>query len=502
MSYWYPQAAVELRVLFEDYNTSGVQNPAKVKKINCVARDISISVNDYKTSDTFTLKIDFKNFPFDPRTVRACGVVIYLQDMGKPGEIITPGLPTEIDPTKTNAVFIGYADKESIDFDETNRVVTFEGRDNTSLLIDQKYITNKPLTLENLSLDVAIKSLISAFPATAAILVINKTDYINGVQPPLPILASYAVGFGDPLGAQKNPGKNETYWEIIQDMVSRAGLICYMGIYQNNGVISSAIYIASPRNQQVPVDQNGRPTNETLNDIKFIYGQNVKNLKFERKLGRLKGFNVQVRCRVGKDVLIAKIPENATAEWCKSYGVPQAPVGIPVLLPTGELSSNVAPTIAPYITFPIASGRVNSIDQLVLIGQSVFEQWSLQQFEGSFETHEMLGRGTTKFSSFDNKSSFKQYDLTQIRKGQSICFEIDSPDLGHISRLGTVAQRTKYLISRNYPKDIATLFAQTIGKFSQRFLIKSYTMDLSEQGFKLTVHFYSIIQLTNVGITQ
>lgn len=480
MSYYYPRAAVKLRILPEDFQLSSDPTLQQVLEIIVQAKNVTVTVNDYKTTDTFSMDIDYKSFPFDPRTIRSCGVTIYMQDMERQekddGTINTlvPGAATKLNANLTNAVYSGFVDEETISFDESKREVHFDGRDFTALLIDQKYKVNAPISF-NSRLDVALTTLLAGFSATSQIKVVNKTKDANGNTIALPIIASYDPAFGAPMTGMKNVGAKESYWEIIQDMVNRAGLICFVHLDQ--------LILTTPKNQS-----------DNTDDIKFIYGQNVKSLTFKRKLGRFKGFNIQVRSRVGKRVLTAKIPEEATAAWAAAFGVSRDPVRLPTLRPDGSLDPNTQ-NFAPYITFPVPN--IGNKDQLIRIGQTLYEQYSLQQLEGSFETLEMLGRGQTKDTTGDTRQSFTQYDLTQISKGQSIVLEIDTDDLAEISRLKDVPSREQYLIRRNYDRNVAAIFAKTMGKFSPRFQIKSYTMTMNNtDGWKLKVDFQNIIDLT------
>ena len=477
MSYWYPQAAVKLRILLEDFQLVSDASKQQVYEIVVQAKSVSITTNDYKTTDTFVMDIDYRNFPFDPRAIRSCGVTIYLQDMQKlykaDGTLntIVPGAPALFNPpggSLTNGVFSGFVDEESISFDDTRREVHFEGRDFTALLIDQKYNVGKPISF-NQPLDKAITTLLASFAATQQLTVVNNTG-----NAALPIIASYDPAFGAPLTGMKNPGTKESYWEIIQDMVNRAGLICWMHL--------DNLILSTPKNQATNND-----------DIKFIYGHNVKTLSFKRKLGRFKGFNIQIRSRVGKRVLVAQIPRDAKASWGKAYGITVGQdIQIPVLKPDGSLDTSTA-HVAPFITFPVPN--VGNLDQLIQIGQTTFEQYSLQQLEGTLTTKEMLGRGQSTDSTGTKYST--QYDLTQLQKGQSIVLEIDTDDLAQISRLKDIPTREKYLIQRNYTPQVAAVFAKTLGQFSPRFLIKSFTTSMhKDDGFKLSIDFQNILDLT------
>ncbi len=530
MSYYYPRAAIQLKILPEDYEVKSDPVTQQTFTVTIQPRDVTITRNDYRTADTFTCEIDYKNFPFDPRTIRSAGISIYMEDAGslinKDGSLneIRPGDPTAVDPTISNCVFIGFVDDDEIIFDDNGRKVTLSGRDCTSLLIDQKYysgvgpkvVANVPgislpgeqsvafATVQspfkaNLPLDKAIKRLLSHFPATAVIDVVGSPDQVY------PIIASYDSGFGNKLGATMNTGggKRESYWDIILDLADRAGLVCFMGIGRTkDGLAIPAIYLVTPRDNGLSIDPvTKKQSTTTADDIKIIYGQNVKNLKFKRKLGRLKNFNIQVISRNGKKVIAAKIPEQANADWCKKYGISRNPVYIPTLMPNGAVDQTQN-RLAPYITFPYE--KIQNHAALVLIGQTAYEQYSLQQLEGSFTTFEMLGRGlnmdvaaAASLLGVDPNKCSIIFDMTQIRKGQNLCIEIDPPDLDEISRFKDNNTRASYLMEKGYSQDVAQLLAQTVGKMSPRFQIKSYTMKLNQDsGFQLDVNFYNLIDNT------
>ena len=521
MSYYYPRAAIELRILPEDFELTSDPTTQQITKVQVVPRSVTINRNDYKTADTFTAEIDYTSFPFDPRTIRACGIVIYMQDMEKlyndDGSIneIIPGAPTANDPTISNAVFIGWVDEDEIEFDDNGRKVTFKGRDTTALLIDQKYTSQKGVFTPGnvppsiaavpsitkkvggpfnagVPLDKAIKNLLSSYPATSEIQVYASPGTT------MPILSAQDPSFGQPLGGALNTGggKRETYWDLIIDLAGRAGLICYMGIGQNaDGDIAPTIYLVTPKDQGLNIDPTtGQQSTETVDDIKIVYGQNVKNLKLHRKIGRMKNFNIMVISRNQKTVVSARIPLEATQSWCTKYGITRAEVNIPSLMPDGSVDGSQR-RVAPYMAFPIP--RVATKAALIQIGQTLYEQYSLQQLEGEFTTHEMLGRGTTKDSSVDNKSSFTTYDMTQIKKGQTLCIEINSDDLQEISRFVVPADRTQYLVAKGYDPQVADLFSKTIGKMSPRFQIKSYRMTMDhESGWDLNIQFYNLIDNT------
>lgn len=507
MSIYYPRSAVKLRILPEDFKLTSDASLQSPIELIVQAKKITITGNDYKTADTFTLSIDYKNFPFDPRTIRACGVAIYMQNMAQ-GAL-------DLIPSNDNAVFAGFVDTETILLDDASQEVNFEGRDFTALLIDQKYAINKPIS-EQKPLDVAISEFLSQVPALQNVNIINRTGDV------LPSLGIFYPGHADPLNGQRNPNSKESYWSMIQDACNRAGIICFM---QLNNLI-----LTTPKNQATT----------TGDDIRFIYGKNLKKLELKRKLGRLKNINIQVRSRSGKKVIIAKIPLEAEQSWCTAFGIKKAEVIVPVLMPTGLLDQSVNSTgttkakgstgvvgtsktkgasnpttqkavagqPAPYLSFPVPN--VSTHAQLVKIGQTLYEQYSLQQLEGSLMTKEMTGFGPVQnvIGVFNDTLSIgtqlgqaKEYDLTQIRKGQSISIQIGTDDLAAIGRFQDQQTREQYLVQHGYTRQVAAIFAKTMGKFSPRFQIKSYTMSLDmDSGFQLDMQFQNILVLTQAGL--
>jgi hypothetical protein len=476
MSYYFPQASISLRIRWEDFGTQNV-DLQQIVKLDVLARRITVNINDYTQADTFNCEIDYKNFPFDPRCIRACGISIFLQDkknIFKPDNSLNVIEPNPATDGTGNVIFMGFVDEETIEFDDEKRVVKFEGRDFTSILIDAKYLVGKPLDLGQ-TLDKLIDQLLhDKDPQTGNDILPSAHDLkvVNRTNTTLPVLKSFFPGFGQPLAGQRNTGKDDTYWEIIQDLVSRAGLIAFIEL--------DKLVISTPR---VLYDKSKAK--------QFVYGQNIKNLEIKRKLGRHKGFNVAVRCLDlnTKEVLTVRLPEEGTADWAKATGIPNTRVKVPVINPDG---SQGTPKDAPAIAFRVAN--VNDRSKLIEIGEKIFEELSRQQLDGSFETHEME-------TPYKDGSDDKIFDLTQLRIGTPISIEIDQGDLQGISRVKDLATRIAYLEARGYERIIAQSFAIAMGQFTPVFYTKaaSFTLD-ADTGFKLKVEFINFIDLDNKGI--
>jgi len=175
VTYYHPQAVASLRILLED---NGASDPTLKQEynLNITPKSLRVTINDYTKADTFSMELDYKNFPFDPRTIRAVGVSIFIEDQKtlwdtnrQEFKIIEPKSDT---PTEaSNAIFLGFADDDSIRFDEDDRTVTLEGRDFTALLIDEPYDDRGPITLTT-NLENVIAGLLTRLPSTREIKVI------------------------------------------------------------------------------------------------------------------------------------------------------------------------------------------------------------------------------------------------------------------------------------------------------------------------------------------
>jgi hypothetical protein len=453
VSFFYPQAAMVLRVVWEDFKFQSDPKKQKEYRIKVRAKRVAVSINDYSTADTFSADLDYKSFPFDPRCIRSLGVSIHFEDMKKLCD--NGGVPSKIVPSDGNTVFLGFADEESIKLDENSRTVSFEGRDYTALLIDAKY--DKGTLDLSRPLKSILEELLSGLKTIGDITIDNRT----GAE--LPILGKFAPDFNE-LGAHKNSHKHDTYWDVIQDLIRRAGLIAFIEL--------DKLVISKPQNLY-----------DGLKQYQFLYGKNIKELEFKRKLGRQKGFNVSLRSLniEKKEVLEAKIPLEATDEWLKAIGLPKDEVKIEKLNAKGEVKKD----IAPYIGFLITN--IVSKEQLIKVGEKTFEEIWRQQIEGSFSTKEMViavgSRGV-------------EYDVTKIRNGTPINIEIDQRDMKSFSRHTTVDARIKFLKDNGYEPSVAEALANSAGKFSTTFYTKAVEFTMSEdEGFSMKVGFLNFINL-------
>ncbi len=459
MSYYVPQAAMSLRVIWENFDSKDpVLNTAYI--FNPLVRNYQIEINAYYEADTFKCEIDYKSFPFDPRCIRSCGVVIHIENMK---QLYTGNTLNRIKETDENAIFTGFVDEESITFDDDRRRVTFEGRDFTSLFVDAAYV-GPPIALSR-PVDVILQDLVSAQEATKNIKIVNLTGEA------LPIISSWASDL-DKKSAVENPKRKETYWDIMNRIVQQAGLIMY--IRKEELIISKA-----------------RNLYETVNNKQFIYGINLKNLTFKRKLGRNKGFNVLVRSINFKDKKIeaVKIPLDSTREDLGG-GVE---VTITQLDKHGKKIDPPKP--ADYLYFNVKDNI--SKEQLIKIGEELFEELSRQQIEGSLKTYEMSIPEVTSDVETGDVLEVKPFDSTKMQMGTPIEIHFDTDDLKEISSNSTVESKERFLIKKGFDEDVSKSLAESMNKMKTIFYTKSVTFSFDqESGFEMSLEFINFVKLS------
>lgn len=472
MSYYYPQGVMTLRVLVEDFGTKSARLQTPVV-FSVIAKRIRVSLNSYNEADTFEATIDYKQFPFDPRIIRSCGVSIHVEDRKKLFK--TTNALNFIEPTENNTIFIGFVDTDRLSFSEEAREVMLEGRDYTALLLDREYL-GKPVATSS-PLDVVIRELLNELDETK---VVNgepnkglEIQNLTGLTV-FPTLAQLAPDLGEDSGV-KNSRSKRSYWDMIQNLVEKAGLISYVSL--------DKLIITRPRN---------------LYDRKkakiFIYGVNLSDLEFERKLGRLQGFNVKVVCLnpEGKDLLEARIPEQASEEWAKDIGVIRKAVTIKkkAIVKNGQEQPEEEEP-APYITFRVSD--VANFPALVNIGEKIFEELGRQQIEGSLTTKEML--------LVDNENNF--FDVTKFRIGTPIEIDIAQGDLEGLpplQKIENIQARKQaiyqFLVGQGYPLKVADIFAESLARFDTPFYTKAvdFTLD-QETGWQMKLDFINFIEL-------
>ncbi len=462
MSNYYPQAVAALEIILEDFGAGSNAALQNAYEVLAQPRDVRVAINSYTEADTFEVKFDYRSFPFDPRSIRSCQISIHMEDVAQNQSGAVPGL---LKPTTENVVLKGFVDDEQMQLDDSTRTVTFKGRDFTSVYLDTKW----PGTILDLKapVDKVLTSIISRLKQTGDIVVENRTGETR-----LPILGQFYPDYGQ-LSGKRNASRSETYWDVIQDVVSKAGLIAYIEV--------DKLVITKPRTLYDPAKA-----------VRLIYGNNIKRLELSRRMGKQKGFNLVVRSVIGKKVIAAYIPREST-----TLDIRGKDVTIPRQITTGAaVNKNEPEAIAPFLSFSVANVRDKS--HLIAIGEKIFEEIARQQLEGRLSTNEMLSRTVGTGRQGDRGELF---DMLKLRNGSPLRVEIRHDDLEGILKEATPAARTAYLVQRGYSERVASIMAATLGKFDTPFYCRAVEFSLSaENGFSADVEFINFIETAGKGL--
>lgn len=465
MSIYYPQAAISLRVIWEDFGSnSPVLQETTVMQVSC--RNVIVDFNDYTEADTFKARIDYKSFPFDPRCIRSLGIAVYMED--RKTVFRQNNSLNLIEPSEDNIVFQGFADEGGLDFNDDTRTVMIEGRDFTSLFIDQKRINTSPIPLSK-PIDQIITDLIQEQEAAKEIVVENRTGE------PIPVLSKLAPDF-NPVTSVKNQKRKETYWDIMQSILQRVGLIGFIEI--------DKFVITKPRNIY-----------EKKEIKQFIYGGNIKDLSFKRKLGRAKNYNVRLLSAnlMKKTVIKAEVPKEAISpDFIADFG--NTEITIPQLDKDGKKID--PPKVADYIVFPVPN--INDKDTLIRMAEDVYEEMSRQQIEGSLSTFEME---IPEELENEFQTGTRPVLFSKIRNGTAIKIYMSQDELGEINSDSTWSQKKNFLIRRGYPENVAVAFAESLNRINTALYVKNVQFELDqEEGFRMNIDFINFIDIDSSSL--
>lgn len=472
MSLYYPQAALVLKPMFDGFER-GARDDIEVSeadRVTVIARDVRVEINDYTQANQFDCEIEYKEFPFDPRTIRAMVVSVHIDNILR---LQDGPNPTRIKPTQENAVFVGYVDEAEIDFDNSSRVVKLKGRDQTALFLDTNVLRPVPTIFKD-PLNVTLQQVLNQNR------IFNRIRIVKRFEGAWPNPAKFTDN-NDSNAAGVNPKKGENYWELINRIVSQQGLVAYMEI--NN------LIIARPRNLFNEPDRTY-----------MIYGYNVSKLSFKRRIGKAKDFNVLALSYTGKQKIQVSIPAQANDPFLKNrYG--NKPIMVPQLDENGK---KIGEKIAEPIAFAVK--EVSDKNQLISIAEGIFYEASRQQIEGRLETFEMELPRTNATDSGPRNQKIPVWGNTMvnvdgnnirvpnIRIGTPINIVIDQQDFRRIESVADFGARKQYLLLRGYEENVAIKFAETLGKAAFTFYTRSIEFKMSsDNGFEMMIDFVNFI---------
>ena len=476
---FYPRCFCHIIMNLYDY---GAPKNATQHAFIVQPKSISVHLNSYLMADTCHATFRYEDFPIDPRLIKSAKLAVNIFDSKGLKNLSSEDLQAR----ESDVVFVGFLDSLQTNLDTHERTVSVECRDYTSLFIDATFDNanlpdaegkrRKKITLNRPLADI-FADLIKNVPGAGKIEVEDRTDgQISNFRTAVgqfSLIDGKTSTEGDFYYVQRN----QTYWDVIVSIASAAGVIVYID--------RDKLVISNPR-----ILYEGSAGGRSKKTIPFIYGQNVKALELYRNLGKKRRFNVRLRSfnrRSGK-VIEVGIPKDATAAWSQRTGISRKVQQLSEIDSQGTVRKKPAPGHAFSFTD-------KTKDQLIFIGEKIFEEIVRQQVEGSLETREMRVSDTDGL----------EFDITKLRNGIPLQIEIASSDLKNILRFAPdgrkigKGERIAYLLNRGYPRGAAESLVEAVaegtGRLRPTFYTREAAYSFDSGGFKLRVSFVNYIYL-------
>ena len=469
--------------------------------------------NGFRTADTASIELAWEDIPFDPRLLRSFGVEVILgtvrgsdydeglrglrNEQGQLRSLVSQSPGGSVVRAATR--YVGKVDQVDVKFDgDEGAILSLETRDLTCVFIDQPLIT--PDLDLSLPIDVGIQMLLLQYPALTGMPVIFGD--VNDPSPgPAPIPGA-AVALprrarrGRVTRQARSGDQKMSLWDYLTDVCVQVGMIPLVRDYELRICRPETLYGMT----STPIDpEQGDAGGVGSRPRRMVYGRNIEELSFSRKLGGTKVPTIEVRAY---DPLIGR---TRWARWPTRAGEPSVGVlGIndpPQALRANEISPTGANPDEKVQTFTVRYATDPSM--LRQIARSTYEEIGRQEITGSFKTSDL--------TSFE---SLLEADLLQLESGDPVEILVDAYDPTDPDQAATSAtelaaletnRRTAYLQDLGWPADTAARFAQlqNASGLQSVFRTSSVRIDFdSENGMDIEVEFQNYVEVRAEPVTQ
>lgn len=403
-----------------------------------VPKQATVELPGYRQAGKFSLTFNFKDFPIDPRVIRAAQVELHLgavtdvnfgkgmvqkasKEGGKRFSILDTrnGSAVRLD----TLLMLGTIDSIDATHSTSGSEVHMEGRDLRGLLLDlpmtagmlQKLALDKPI-------DDVVRQIIREHPLLALemdtkktfAVVVDQAEWSNGVLPVVDASVVQRINAGadgtkSTMAMKGNPDSGN-FWDLITQFCFLVGAIpwfkgtelrispaksLYKQIAQGSMPSSGKTPFANGKKRTVSIVRNGQAQTEDLTIRRLVYGADILQFKLERKLTGKKV--VQVVC-VSTDSDAASVGiRNRTIE--AEYPASPAPTDVSPDGSVGHLE---------VLRIPVPGIKDKS--RLAEIAESIYHEIGRGEMGGSCSTKDLASFGG------DNQDP----DLLFMRTGDAI----------------------------------------------------------------------------------
>jgi len=449
-----PRMAASLVVPVMGTRAERIEQAASSEAIQLLVnpKRIRISRNDHNHADECEVTLDWTELGVDPRMLDHGVLAAYIENADDSG-IWNAG--------RHNCRFIGIIEHidRSGDLDSPMQV-SLKALDYTKLFLSAKPFGSSGIPDYSQTLQDAWRRVCEQTPGAEILADRLVLDIGIGETTVTTLGAAVAERFRK-LG--KVPTHPDTdAWAVWQQCVGMLGLISYIDLDE--------CYVTTATNLYTEGDAP-----------RLVWGRNITSLKESRAS--------QV---AGKGIGLTSF-DPLTGTTLEAY---YPPIGDPRINRKRAKATKVNEAALrkaedrEYLSFP----GVSQQDVLEKIAQRVWEERSRQELEGSARTVEMWT---------ERVNSKKQFDLLDLRAGDSVRIEFDPQDKQILTRLPTRGAQLRFLTQRGYSDDTAKLIVANIDEFARlepTFLTKDVSIELEVDGdggsFGIEINFINRIQVS------
>ncbi len=455
MGVYYPRHLLRIAAVLEDF-AAGATSIDQAVEWTCVPRRARLERNDIHTADRLQLDLDFREFPFDPRLVRAASVAYFAADTGG----------RSLDATDRSLLrFVGVVDVPEMGLGEDDQRVSLECRDYTALLLGVRAGAEMAVALDR-PMDDVLGELLAGLPGeqASALRLVLRPD---GTAWP-------TVSAGGRHGARLVVEPKDTLWSLVRRVVEQSGLVVFVELDQ--------LVVSTPRN----ADGTQRPAHA-------VFGRNLTSLRMRRNTQ-----NLTRPVRLTQYDPATRQTTSATFPPLEGAGGRSRTGTRPSVAIRATPGATVASQAAEAEEFAVRGHCTE--DELRQGAERVYRARARTEIEGSLSTAEM--RLPTVDA--DRQPTGQTLDVLGLSTNDTLVVEIGEQARLAFDARRDSASRARELIRLGYPATVAGALVRSwehLDRIRLPFVVRKATFTLDENSFGADVDFQNLLSPFVAGET-
>lgn len=462
-------------------------------------KSCTIERNGIQTADTAQVTIDYRDAPVDPRMIRSVAIEIIVgivdaasyesgaaggtREDGSSLALVPRGLAGAPEPPSGTTRFVGVVDEWSVSLDgDDGDTIDLDCRDLTAIIIDEPLPAGEGIDMA-IPIDRGVREMLDRLPSTRG----TSVRYgIAGEEGDAPTPGDAVPRSRRPRRGQSSRraragGDRLSVWDHIVETCTQVGLV---PVFEDN-----ELRIIRPRTFYEQRDVARR----------MVYGRNLENLGFSRKLGGQKVPTIEVRAydpALGR-VRWARYPVPGSAPRSGVFGTtdPPRPARANEVPPSGQNPDD------RILTFTLDG--ITDPETLADAAESIWHQVGRQEIEGKFRTCDVW--------SWDQP--VEGVDLLRLRPGDAIELLVASAETAELARGATLTNatelrglqreaRARYLESIGWSRSVAERFAELQDATAFQTIFRTQNVRIvfdQDDGLAIEVDFVNFIEVRELG---